>query len=95
MSEDYRLLTLEEAARRLGVRWTHVRELVETGQLRAVTIGSRYRVPASALQELGRSVGGPPVGPPVPGSVGAPAGRNGAGPRPLRESNRAGWDGRG
>lgn len=49
--QDYRLLTLEEAAKRLGVRWTNVRELVETGQLRAVKIGTRYRVPASGVVE--------------------------------------------
>ncbi len=57
MSEDYRLFTLEQAAKELRVRWEHVRELVETGQLRAVKIGSRYRVPASALKELGVSAG--------------------------------------
>lgn len=50
---DHRLLSVEEAARRLGASWATVRALIETGQLRAVTIGKRYRVPASALGELG------------------------------------------
>jgi excisionase family DNA binding protein len=49
--DELALLTVAEAASRLGVRWVNVRELVETGQLRAVKIGSRYRVPASAVRE--------------------------------------------
>jgi excisionase family DNA binding protein len=56
-SDDLRLLSLGEAARRLGVHWLAVRELVETGQLRAVRIGSRYRIPTSALRDLGVSSG--------------------------------------
>lgn len=50
---DHRLLSVEEAARRLGASWATVRDLIETGQLRAVKVGSRYRVPTSALGELG------------------------------------------
>lgn len=88
MTTDYRLLTLEEAAKLLGVRWTTARELVETGQLRAVTIGTRYRVPASALQELGRLVGGPPSGPPSGWRNGVEAGRNGAADGPVFEIKR-------
>jgi excisionase family DNA binding protein len=76
--DPLRLLTLEEAARRLGVRWTNVRELVETGQLRAVKIGTRYRVPASALREVGQS------GVCVPGPVAGGTGRDGATTRPSR-----------
>lgn len=56
MTDDYRLLTLDDAAKLLHVRWETVRELVETGQLRAVRIGSRYRIPAAALADLGRTV---------------------------------------
>lgn len=80
MSDDYRLFTLEQAAKELRVRWEHVRELVETGQLRAVKIGSRYRVPASALRELGGSTSVS-----IPGAVAAPSGRNGTTDRPVRE----------
>jgi excisionase family DNA binding protein len=56
MSEsDVRLLTYEQAAKLLGIRWSNVRELVETGQLRAIKVGTRYRIPAGALAELGRA----------------------------------------
>lgn len=95
MTDDHRLLTLEEAARRLGIRWTTARELVETGQLRAVTIGRRYRIPASALQELGRPLGTPPIGAPIARRAWASAGGNGMGLRPLREFKTPGWDDRG
>jgi excisionase family DNA binding protein len=89
-TDDWRLLTLEEAAKRLGVRWTNVRELVETGQLRAVRIGTRYRVPASALRELGVSCGVSSAG-----AVGGGPGRTGAGTGRIVEITRTGADGAG
>lgn len=89
-TDPLRLLTLEEAAKRLGVRWANVRELVETGQLRAVKIGSRYRVPASALRDLGVSFGVSSTG-----SIEEPARRNGTTIRPLRAIKTRGWDGAG
>lgn len=52
---EHRLLTFEQAAKVLGIRWVNVRELVETGQLRAVKIGTRYRIPPAALDELGKT----------------------------------------
>ena len=66
MSAEYRLLTLDEAAKLLRVRWEAVRELVETGQLRSVRIGARYRVPAGALADLGRA---PEPGVSIPASA--------------------------
>jgi excisionase family DNA binding protein len=75
MTDDYRLLTVEEAARLLGVRWTYVRDLIETGQLRHVRVGTRYRVPASALRDLGAPVPtGAPVGAPVVRAAGGGTG---------------------
>lgn len=88
MTEDYRLLTVEQAAKELNVRWTAVRELIETGQLRAVKIGTRYRVPASALRELGVSSGVSSAW-----TIAAGPGRNGTDSRPLREINRRRSDG--
>jgi excisionase family DNA binding protein len=86
MDED-RLLTLEAAASRLGVRWATVRELVETGQLRAVKIGTRYRVPASALREVGQ------LGVSLSRTAGGGAGRDGTGSGRLFPFKRGGADG--
>jgi excisionase family DNA binding protein len=85
MTEDYRLLTCAEAAKLLRVRETTVRELVETGQLRAVRIGARYRIPIGALADLARPPA-PPAGVSIPAlrgvSIlrrrGAPRGGDGA-----------------
>ena len=70
---DYRLFTLRQAAAAMGVRWDVVRDLIETGQLRAVKIGARYRIPAAALAELGTRQDVPP-----------PVLERPASPRPLR-----------
>ncbi|GGN67113.1 hypothetical protein GCM10011579_039260 [Streptomyces albiflavescens] len=43
------LLTVEEAARRLGVGRTTCFKLVSTGELESVTVGRLRRVPADAL----------------------------------------------
>jgi excisionase family DNA binding protein len=90
---DYRLLTLEQAAKLLGVRWATARELVETGQLRAVKIGTRYRVPAAALAELGRLPGSAPYGPPYGRRDRDGPGRNGRENGPVFAINRRRPDG--
>ncbi|WP_407703578.1 excisionase family DNA-binding protein [Streptomyces triticagri] len=43
------LLTVEEAARRLGIGRTTCFRLVSTGELESVTVGRLRRVPADAL----------------------------------------------
>ncbi|MDT0422633.1 MULTISPECIES: helix-turn-helix domain-containing protein [Streptomyces] len=45
------LLTVEEAARRLGVGRTTCYALIRAGELESVTIGALRRVPAEALPE--------------------------------------------
>jgi len=95
MTDEYRLLTLEEAAKLLRIRWAAARELVETGQLRAVRIGDRYRVPATALQELGRLPATPPSGPPSRGRTADDAGRDRAARGPVFQFKRRGADGAG
>lgn len=45
------VLTIEEAARRLGIGRTTMYALVKTGQVRTVTIGRLRRVPAFCLDE--------------------------------------------
>lgn len=43
------LLTVEQAARRLGIGRTTVFRLIRTGELHSVRIGRARRVPAEAL----------------------------------------------
>ena len=74
---DYRLLSLAQAAKLLRVRETVVRELVETGQIRALRVGMRYRIPFGALGELGVSIP-PSKGVSILRRVGAARGGNGA-----------------
>lgn len=45
------VLTIEEAARRLGIGRTTMYALVKTGQIRTVAIGRLRRVPAFCLDE--------------------------------------------
>lgn len=45
------VLTIEEAARRLGVGRTTMYGLVTSGEVRSVTIGRLRRVPARCLEE--------------------------------------------
>jgi excisionase family DNA binding protein len=45
------VLTIEEAARRLGVGRTTMYALVMSGEIRSVTIGRLRRVPARCLTE--------------------------------------------
>lgn len=45
------VLTIEEAAQRLGIGRTTMYALVKTGQIRTVTIGRLRRVPAFCLDE--------------------------------------------
>lgn len=45
------LLTVEEAARRLGIGRTYCFRLVASGELESVTVGRLRRVPADAVTE--------------------------------------------
>ncbi|MEV4762569.1 helix-turn-helix domain-containing protein [Micromonospora chokoriensis] len=45
------VLTIEQAAHRLGIGRTTMYALVKTGQIRTVTIGRLRRVPAFCLDE--------------------------------------------
>jgi len=45
------LLTVEEAARRLGIGRTMMFRLVSTGAVKSVVIGRLRRIPAECLQE--------------------------------------------
>ncbi|MFE2613352.1 helix-turn-helix domain-containing protein [Micromonospora chalcea] len=45
------LLTIEEAAQRLGIGRTTMYALIKAGQVRTVTIGRLRRVPAFCLDE--------------------------------------------
>lgn len=51
------LLTVEEAARRLGIGRTTAFALVQAGHLRSVRIGRLRRVPVDAMEEYVRGLG--------------------------------------
>jgi excisionase family DNA binding protein len=52
---DAKLLSLREAARRLGVdRNTTLRALIRTGQLRTVNTGGRPRIPAAEVERFAK-----------------------------------------
>jgi excisionase family DNA binding protein len=46
------LLTPEEAAQALGIGRSHVYELLRTGRLKSVQIGTCRRIPLAALDEF-------------------------------------------
>lgn len=48
---DVLMLTVEEAARRLGLGRTLVYQLISSGDLESVTVGRLRRVPAECLAE--------------------------------------------
>jgi excisionase family DNA binding protein len=48
---DVLMLTVEEAARRLGLSRTLVYQLISSGELESVTVGRLRRVPAECLAE--------------------------------------------
>ena len=48
---DVLMLTVEEAARRLGLGRTLVYQLISSGELESVTVGRLRRVPAECLAE--------------------------------------------
>ena len=53
MNENERiLLTVDEAAQRLGVARSHLYKYVLSGELPSVKLGRSRRIPASALQEF-------------------------------------------
>lgn len=54
---DHRLvLTIEQAAKRLGVGRTTMYALIKTGKIRTVTIGRLRRVPTFCLDEYVQSL---------------------------------------
>ncbi|MEV0695011.1 helix-turn-helix domain-containing protein [Streptomyces sp. NPDC050388] len=56
-------LTVEEAARRLGIGRTKLYEYVSTGEIASVKIGSLRRIPAEAVNDfLTRRLGAPDFG---------------------------------
>lgn len=50
-TENRVVLTIEEAARHLGIGRTLMYSLVMTGQIKSVTIGRLRRVPTAALHD--------------------------------------------
>jgi len=52
-SEDAAMLSVPEAAERLGVGTTKVKQLIASGQLASVTIGRRRLVPAENVRSFG------------------------------------------
>jgi excisionase family DNA binding protein len=50
-TESRLVLTIEEAAERLGIGRTTMYALVKSGDIRTVTIGRLRRVPAQCLEE--------------------------------------------
>ena len=60
MTDALGLLSVEEAARALGVHVRTVRRYIHEGRLQATRIGRLYRIPAAQLQAL---TGLPPRGP--------------------------------
>ena len=53
---DLLMLTVEEAARRLGLGRTLVYQLISSGELESVTVGRLRRVPAECLAEYVREL---------------------------------------
>ncbi|MBV9094883.1 MAG: helix-turn-helix domain-containing protein [Streptosporangiaceae bacterium] len=49
--DDILMLTVKEAARRLGLGRTLVYQLISSGELESVTVGRLRRVPAECLAE--------------------------------------------
>jgi len=52
-SEDAIMLSVPEAAERLGVGTTKIKQLIASGQLASVTIGRRRLVPAENVRSFG------------------------------------------
>lgn len=52
-TEDAIMLSVPEAAERLGVGTTKVKQLIASGQLASVTIGRRRLVPAAIVRSFG------------------------------------------
>ncbi|HZT64151.1 MAG TPA: helix-turn-helix domain-containing protein [Acidimicrobiales bacterium] len=52
-TEDAVMLSVPEAAERLGVGTTKVKQLIASGQLASVTIGRRRLVPAAIVRSFG------------------------------------------
>lgn len=56
-TEDAVMLSVPEAAERLGVGTTKVKQLIASGQLASVTIGRRRLIPAAIVRSFGSSDG--------------------------------------
>jgi excisionase family DNA binding protein len=57
-TDDTVMLSIPEAAERLGVGTTKVKQLIASGQLASVTIGRRRLVPAAIVRSFGSCDGG-------------------------------------
>ena len=51
-SEQRQVLTIAEAAARLGIHRQTLRAAIERGDLRAVRVGRRWLIPLAAIDEL-------------------------------------------
>ena len=49
---DMRLLSINEARRILGIRYQSVVELIETGELEFIEMGSRKKIPLTKLRSF-------------------------------------------
>lgn len=58
-SDERLVLTIAEAAARLGIHRQTLRAAIERGDLRAVRVGRRWLIPVAAIDELlgGRRAG--------------------------------------
>ncbi|MFY1573383.1 helix-turn-helix domain-containing protein [Verrucosispora sp. WMMD703] len=54
--DNHLVLTIEQAAERLGIGRTTMYALIKTGQIRTVTIGRLRRVPTFCLDEYVQSL---------------------------------------
>ncbi len=70
------LLSLREAARRLGVdRNTTLAKLIRTGQLRTVETSGRSRIPAAEVERFAKAGGTSETPPPIPAAPAPPRAR--------------------
>ena len=70
------LLSLREAARRLGVdRNTTLAKLIRMGQLRTVETSGRSRIPAAEVERFAKSGGMSETPPPIPAAPAPPRAR--------------------
>ncbi len=80
MSEPHKLLlTIDEAAKSIGMSKTWIKDLIRNGSLKSVHLGRMSRVPAEALEQYVRSKIAGGDGSTVVDSVGRSYGRGRSG----------------